>query len=438
MPRTIQDAKLDTRGARGRLKKRREPHWRSMSEGVAIGYRKGSKGGTWIAKHYTPEHGRRFKSLGTADDILDADGVSILSFSQAQEAARDWFKELARQDAGGARRGPYTVSEAMTDYLTEYDRKGGKDRQRIDYAIKAHIGPKLGNRNLAELSVQDVRRWFSDLSKAPARVRTRKGQKQQYREADDSAEVIRRRRSTANRVLTILKAALNFAHDEGYSVGNDAWAKVKPFGEVDAPKVRFLTDQEAKRLVNACDDELRQIVIGALLTGCRYGELAAMKAGDYTPPFTGPKGETVAGNIHVEKSKSGKARHIALTDEGRQFFDDLTAGKASDDLLFTRKGGAWGHAQQTRPLKQASERAKINPAIGFHVLRHSYASRLAMRGVPMAVIAAQLGHSDTRMTERHYAHLAPSYVADTIRAAFDDMGLVPTSNVKPMRKKRRG
>jgi hypothetical protein len=41
-----------------------------------------------------------------------------------------------------------------------------------------------------------------------------------------------------------------------------------------------------------------------------------------------------------------------------------------------------------------------------------------MQAVPMALIARQLGHSDTRMTERHYAHLAPNYVADTIRASF--------------------
>jgi hypothetical protein len=45
-------------------------------------------------------------------------------------------------------------------------------------------------------------------------------------------------------------------------------------------------------------------------------------------------------------------------------------------------------------------------------------SILAMQAVPMALIARQLGHSDTRMTERHYAHLAPNYVADTIRASF--------------------
>jgi hypothetical protein len=52
-----------------------------------------------------------------------------------------------------------------------------------------------------------------------------------------------------------------------------------------------------------------------------------------------------------------------------------------------------------------------------------------MKGVPLAVIAAQLGHSDTRMVEKHYGHLAPSYVAETVRAAFGSLGIVEPSNV---------
>jgi integrase len=59
---------------------------------------------------------------------------------------------------------------------------------------------------------------------------------------------------------------------------------------------------------------------------------------------------------------------------------------------------------------------KKRPERHFHGLRHTYASRLAMRGVPLAVITQQLGHADTRMVEKHYGHLAPSYVADTVRA----------------------
>jgi hypothetical protein len=54
-------------------------------------------------------------------------------------------------------------------------------------------------------------------------------------------------------------------------------------------------------------------------------------------------------------------------------------------------------------------------------------------GVPMGVIAAQLGHQDTRMTEKHYAHLAPSYVADTIRAHFPVLGIIEKTTVVPIR-----
>jgi integrase len=52
-----------------------------------------------------------------------------------------------------------------------------------------------------------------------------------------------------------------------------------------------------------------------------------------------------------------------------------------------------------------------------------------MRGVPLAVIAEQLGHADTRITQRHYAHLSPSYVADTIRAKMPTLGIVDKGNV---------
>jgi hypothetical protein len=56
-----------------------------------------------------------------------------------------------------------------------------------------------------------------------------------------------------------------------------------------------------------------------------------------------------------------------------------------------------------------------------------------MRGVPMAVIAKQLGHADTRMTEKHYAHLAPNYIADTIRANFPNLGISEPPKVVPLR-----
>jgi integrase len=162
-------------------------------------------------------------------------------------------------------------------------------------------------------------------------------------------------------------------------------------------------------------------VRGALLTGARYGELTRLEASDFNRE---------AGVVTVRISKAGKPRRVVLNDEGRRLFESLTVGRAPRDLIFRRADGdGWKASHQQRPLARAAARAKIEPAASFHVLRHTYASGLAMRGAPMGVIAAQLGHADTRMTEKHYAHLAPNYVAETVRAALPVLDAVEAENV---------
>ena len=144
-----------------------------------------------------------------------------------------------------------------------------------------------------------------------------------------------------------------------------------------------------------------------------------------------------AGVITVRESKAGKPRHVVLTEEGQRLFADSTAGKLGSDPIFTRTDGrVWGRSHQLRPMREACRRAKIKPEISFHVLRHTHGSALAMKGVPMGVIAEQLGHADTRMTEKHYAHLSPSYVADTIRAHFPTLGIAGNTTITPIRPRR--
>ena len=267
--------------------------------------------------------------------------------------------------------------------------------------------------------------WLDGIAATDPRKRTKQGAEQQYRTITEAnEEALRRRRNSANRVLNILKAALNFAHQNRRALNRDAWEAVKPYREVDSPKIRYLSDDEARRLMNACADDMRMIATGALLSGARYGELAALTVANFN---------TDSGTLHIQRSKSGKPRYIVLTDEGRTFFADMVTGKKGDTLIFLRASGAkWKHADQYRPIQDACKAANIFPAIGFHILRHTYGSRLAMQGVPMAVIAAQLGHADTRMTEKHYAHLAPSYVAETVRAAFTDMGLNKENKIQTL------
>lgn len=294
----------------------------------------------------------------------------------------------------------------------------------MEAANNAFIIPSLGDIPLAKLSRRRLETWHEELAKSAPRARTRPGEKQRFRKMDGGAEATRRRRSTANRVLTILKAALNHAFQDRKVASDDAWRPVKPFREADAARVRYLSDDEARRLVNACDADFRPLVQAALLTGCRYGELVALVAADFNAD---------SGTLHIRTSKSGKPRHVVLTDEGRRFFEAATVGKASNVLVFGREGGAaWGKSHQQRPFRIACERAKVG-VLTFHELRHTYASRLAMAGAPLAVIAAQLGHSDTRMVEKHYGHLSPSYIAETVRATFGTLGVVEETALVPMR-----
>jgi integrase len=207
----------------------------------------------------------------------------------------------------------------------------------------------------------------------------------------------------------MLKAALNRAFFADRASSDSAWRKVKPFKQVDEAVVRYLNIAEIRRLVSACPDDFRKLIEAALYTGCRYAELTRLKYEDYNED---------SGTLSVRLSK-GKNRHVVLTEEGKSAFRQWTSALQPGERIFLRSDGkVWGTSHQQRPLDEASRRAAISPPANFHILRHTHASYLAMAGVPMAVIARQLGHADTRMTEKHYAHLAPSYVAQTIRENF--------------------
>jgi integrase len=182
--------------------------------------------------------------------------------------------------------------------------------------------------------------------------------------------------------------------------------------------VRYLSIKEARRLVNATDAKFRPMVEAALATGCRYSELCRLTVADFNSD---------AGTLFVQQSKSDKSRHVVLTDEGVEFFSRLTAGRTGSERMF-REG--WKASQQARPMRAASEHAKIDPPISFHGLRHTWASLAVMGGVPLMVVARNLGHADTRMVERHYGHLAPSFVADAIRQNAPRFGFGKAANLR--------
>jgi integrase len=401
MPRTVRERKLDTPAARAKLKPSGKPYWRAIDVGLHLGYRRGLNGGRWVLRRYLGNEKYAVETIAIADDHSAADGAGILDFFQAQRRAREAaakFKEPAR--------GPFTISMAMAAYFTRRENDGAKSLAGDRGRASKHILPALGDVLVADLTRDMLSQWLAGLA-----GKAQNGQ---------DAEAVRQHRASANRVLTILRAALNQAFRDGKVASDVPWRIVKPFREVDAPRLRYFTTDEIKRLVNAAQGSFRGLVLAALHTGCRYGELTRLCTGDFNPD---------SGTVFVGQSKSGKARHVVLTDEGRRFFAALTAGRASDSLLLARASGQpWGTSNQVLLMRQACSGARITGG-SFHILRHTAASHMVMAGVPLNVVARNLGHVDTHMTEKHYAHLAPSYVAEQIRKFAPDFGTADDSSI---------
>src|SRR5262249_7082056 len=150
--------------------------WRSLGDSNPCLRREREITPSTAARHYSPEHGRRYHSIGTADDIADADGAHVLSFTQAQETARKWFAYLARHAGGEFRSGPYTVRECVEEYFAwlQAHRKTGYDAR---HRVYTHIVPYLGEFQCDRLTTAEIQRWLRDLAARPARLRSKKDAK---------------------------------------------------------------------------------------------------------------------------------------------------------------------------------------------------------------------------------------------------------------------
>jgi integrase len=442
MTRTIVHKRIETPTARAKLKRGNKTHYQSLVAGKAsLGYTRKDDAphGRWFLRRYIGGERYAIIPLGAADDEkgMEADGATVLSFDQAKDKA---LKELAH---GGESvpRGTLTVRKAFAKYI-EFLESQGKRTHETERRAAALILPELGDLKVADLTSERLRKWLSGLVTRPALLRSKKGGKQNTKAKPEDDEAIRKRRSSANRVLTMLKAALNYAYDEKWVSNNEAWGRrLKPFKGVDEARLRYLQIEEAKRLLNVCDPRFRMMVQSALETGCRYSELCRLVVSDFNRD---------AGTIGIRKSKSHKARHVILSPEGANFFAQITAGRSGGELMLHNFGrveralekerkklekqgkdpnkarvddeGEWRSAEQGRPMSEACSVAKIDPPISINGMRHTWASHSVMNGVPLMVVAKNLGHKDTRMVEKHYGHLAPGFVADAIRKGAPRFG----------------
>jgi integrase len=399
--------RLQTREARRKLAARDRPYYVELRRGLALGYRKGTDGGSWLMREY---RGNRYmkRRIGAADDETPADGLSVLSWADAQAQA------LGSDRPTITTPGKLLVREAWDDYCrtraTPLD-----ERERVTWM--QFIDPVLGGKAVAEMTAGDLERWLA------AQVTKYSGRRKNGE--TDPRELRRRAQDTANRRFNLLRAVLNSAYrkDPARVPSADAWRRVQSYQGVGRPRLRVLAVDEARRLLNALPPALRTLARGALYSGLRFGELQALTVADM---------DTTAGQLRVQHSKSGRPRDVPLSREGVAFFEEAMAGKASSALIFE----PIPRISVSRLMRAACTDAKITPAATFHDLRRSYGSLLLNAGTPADVVQELLGHADLRSTRAAYAHLLKSTLRKHVNKHLPDFGR-ERANVVPLKQRRR-
>jgi integrase len=280
--------------------------------------------------------------------------------------------------------------------------------------LKWHLLPHVGHLPLNEITytvIEDLK-----LTLANQQVRTPRKLPPENAPYPNLAPV------TINKSLMVLHRMLVVARKRRLIdfVPDFEWLRC-PLGEFE-----FLTYDEANRLIAAADGQLRTMIIVALKTGMRHGELLALRWQDV---------DLVAGRIVIRQNvvrgvigtpKSGKPREIPMSDEARAA---LQAHRhLRGPYVFCKMDGKMLTDSETKnPFAHIVRRAQIPKSVGWHCLRHSFASHLAMRGATLRVIQELLGHSTITMTMR-YAHLGPEVGRDAVKL-LDNLSVTSCSVV---------
>ncbi|MDZ4254270.1 MAG: tyrosine-type recombinase/integrase [Sulfuritalea sp.] len=379
MARRAKNYELGSKTARLKLEARPKPYYQQIAPGVTLGYiRRDPPPGAWQMRELM-DGSYHYRTLGTADDVGTADGRDVLTHAQAVR--------LAGAPAAPLAGGPITVRRAVENYLTALEGRSNHAREARQRADK-HILPTLGRYRVDRLTKRQIEDWLAGMVKAADK---------------DDPDARRRSQDTANRVLTILKAALNDAWaDDANSIPSDAaWRRVKPYKDVGGSRVDHFDAKQIRLLIAkaaAEDRRFAELLEAGYLTGARYGELALMDVGDF---------DAQRSLLVIRKGKTG-ARPVSLTSEAVQFFKRLSKDRPPRAVLLMRDDGdRWGKSEQHRRFKQAAAAAELPASASFYSLRHSHISRAIEAGMPLNLLAENCGTS-LSMIQRNYAKVLAS------------------------------
>ena len=333
----------------------------------------GGEGDTWYADYYDPSGKRIIKAIGPkkreAEDYLGKVKTAIREkrFFDIKKEAKTTFKEL------------------LNEYLpTIQDQKFYQNSLRhLIQIFKEYFGDKL----LSEIDYKMIENFKNIRKKTP----TQHGTERSKRTIDIELSFLRR----------ILTKAVKWEMLERnpFDKGEDLF-----YGSMNR-RERALTEDEIKRLVEACPSYLKPIVITGVYTGLRKGDLLSLKWKDI---------DLERGLIRLTEQKTGKTRNIVLSNDMLTLLNSLPV---KGEYVFPGKNGKpfvdIKRSFQTA-LKDAGIEQSDDPKykIVFHTLRHTCVSLLTERGADTTMVQNYVAHASEEMT-KHYTHLTEEYARKT-------------------------
>jgi integrase len=394
---------LTSATTRKRIPRRKKPYFITVAPGVLLGYlcRGSNAAGEWqgrvkigYAKTANGQPYAEYKNwrVGTADDLAKADGTTIVSYSQAFSTV----SAEAPLRAKGLATTALTVRAACERYLTyREEHKGEQSRYHAEGKFKKWVySHPIGETEVNKLTLRQMQDWHAGM----------------VRRDPEDPDCERRSKDSANKALRELKAALNHAYhhrDETGVPSCDAWgSSLKQFADVAAQRTYNLTIPTALKLIEAAEPGFADLLKAAFYTGARPGDLRKLRVKDFsarTKQLCIPKGKT-------------KSRVTVLTTEGAEFFVTLIKDKMPNAPLLTKSDGtAWETHDQIKPMQRTIVKAGLMTAEQLKAMpkrerpslyswRHAYISRAIEQGMPLLLIAQNVGNS-VAMIEKHYAKI---------------------------------
>ncbi|MDD5226763.1 MAG: site-specific integrase [Candidatus Omnitrophica bacterium] len=302
---------------------------------------------------------------------------------------------MAERESKGTRQ---NFQEAVNRHLesckTEHSPRNFKNEERLfkDFSayVKTHFRDKV--HFLDQVTPDMIEGWRN--KRSAVLVKSSK---------DPKAEKSVLSKATVNRELKMIKRLFKVAFEKGNLSKNPA-AFIKTYRE-DENAIHHLSDKEVKAVLGAAPEDLQKIIMVFLLTGLRYGELCYLRWTDVDFRHK----QLIIQPRQDWKPKSLKKRMIPMHPTVEKILRSISQ---RSELVFPDDEGKCAELGLRNRIYRVFENADVKGNVKD--FRSTFASNAVMSGMPIYTVSKLLGHHDVKITEKHYAHLAPDYMGNAI------------------------